>query len=77
MIIPIDKVSTTVLDSIVQEFVSREGTEYGSEEMSFDEKIAQVIRQLQQGSAVLVYSELHESVNILPAEQFEQADFNE
>ena len=30
----------------------------------------QVKKQLEQGSAVLVYSELHESINILPSDQF-------
>jgi uncharacterized protein len=70
MIIPLTQLSTDTLTAIIENFVLREGTEYGSEDVSLSDKIAQVHQQLQQGSALLVYSELHETVNILPADQF-------
>jgi len=72
MIIPIEQVSTETLTAIIEEFVLREGTEYGAEDVSLSDKIAQIKEQLAQGSIVLVYSELHETVNILPKEQFLQ-----
>jgi len=72
MIIPFTELSSEILDSIIKEFVLREGTEYGDHNVELSEKIAQVKSQLDQGSAVLVYSELHETVNILPADQFQQ-----
>ncbi len=77
MIIPIDSVSVDVLEAIIKEFILREGTDYGLVDASSDEKIAQVKSQLEQGSAVLVYSELYETVNIMPAEQFQQANIEE
>lgn len=70
MIIPLEQLSTETLNAIIENFVLREGTEYGSEDVSLDDKITQVHQQLKQGSALLVYSELHETVNILPADQF-------
>ena len=76
MIIPVEKLSSDVLDAIIEEFILREGTEYGAEDVSKKEKIAQVMLQLTQGSAVLVYSELYETVNIIPIEQVED-DFSE
>ncbi|MFT6920917.1 MAG: hypothetical protein ACJA2G_003573, partial [Cognaticolwellia sp.] len=39
------------------------------EDVSLSDKITQVRQQLTQGSALLVYSELHETVNILPRDQ--------
>jgi hypothetical protein len=72
MIIPIKELSNETLTAILEEFVLREGTEYGAEDVSLDNKIAQIKEQLTQGSVVLVYSELHETVNILPKEQFLQ-----
>lgn len=74
MIIPIDKVSADVLNSIIQEFVLREGTEYGNEDVTLATKIAQVKQQLTKGSALLVFSELHQNVNIMPADQFNQSE---
>ncbi|WDE05636.1 YheU family protein [Thalassomonas viridans] len=73
MIIPPDKLSPQVLAAVIEEFVLREGTEYGAADIDLSTKIAQVKRQLADGSALLVYSELYESVNIVPAEQFDAA----
>jgi len=70
MIIPLEQLSSETLAAIIEDFILREGTEYGAEDISKQAKIAQVKEQLEQGSAVLVYSELHESVNILPSDQF-------
>lgn len=70
MIIPISSLSAEILHNIISNYVLQEGTEYGLEDVTLAEKIDQVHVQLKNGSAVLVYSELHETVNILPAEQF-------
>jgi uncharacterized protein YheU (UPF0270 family) len=70
MIIPLEQINEETLTAIIEEFILREGTEYGVVDASKADKITQVKIQLQQGSAVIVYSELHESVNILPREQF-------
>ena len=66
MIIPHTELAEDTLYSIIESFVLREGTDYGLEEMSLAEKVAQVRAQLDSGVAVLVYSELHESVDIVP-----------
>jgi len=72
MIIPLEQLSNDILTAIIEDFILREGTEYGAIDVSKKDKIAQVKKQLEQGSAVLVYSELHESVNIMQKEQFQQ-----
>lgn len=71
MIIPLTQLSSDTLTAIIEEFILREGTEYGDLDISNETKIAQVKKQLEQGKAVVVYSELHETVNILPSDQFE------
>ncbi len=70
MIIPWQEVSKDALDSIIEEFVMREGTDYGEVEISFEDKKQQVLKQLQVGEIVLVYSELHENVNLMLASEF-------
>tara|TARA_R110001583_G_scaffold38306_8_gene123825 strand:- start:2987 stop:3223 length:237 start_codon:yes stop_codon:yes gene_type:complete len=77
MIIPLEQLNKETLTAIIEEFILREGTDYGVIDASKADKIAQVKLQLQQGSAVIVYSELHESVNILPREQFDKEEKNE
>ena len=75
MIIPYQSLPPETLNAVIEAFVLTEGTEYGLQEASLNEKIAQVKQQLMQEKAVLVYSELHQTVNILPAEQFAQNQF--
>lgn len=72
MIIPLSQLPVETVSAIIEEFILREGTEYGAYDVSKADKIEQVWRQLKKGTALLVYSELHESVNILPADQFQQ-----
>ncbi len=64
MIVPWKEIAPETLDSLIKEFVLREGTDYGDVEISLQDKIDQIKWQLQQGTAVIVYSELHESIDI-------------
>lgn len=72
MIIPLDKIPSETLVAIIEEIIFREGTEYGDENISKETKITQVKKQLELGNAVLVYSELYETVNIVSSEKFQQ-----
>lgn len=65
MIIPWQDLDCDTLNSLLEHFVLREGTEYGEHDVSLADKVDDVRQQLQQGLAVIVYSELHESVNIV------------
>ncbi|MBW3697368.1 YheU family protein [Vibrio sp. T187] len=64
MIIPWQDIAADTLDNLIKEFVLREGTDYGEMEISLQNKIDQVRQQLASGEAVIVFSELHETVDI-------------
>ena len=66
MIIPWKELDAETLDNLIESFVLREGTDYGEQERSLAQKVEDVRRQLITGEAVLVWSELHETVNIMP-----------
>lgn len=74
MIIPLAQLEEETIRNIAEGFVLREGTDYGEVELSFGEKVDAVIARLTSGEAVLVYSELHESVDIKPADTFASDD---
>ncbi|MEM6161133.1 YheU family protein [Erwinia sp. P6884] len=69
MIIPWKELDAETLDNLIESFVLREGTDYGEQERSLEQKVKDVRRQLSSGEAVLVWSELHETVNIMPRGQ--------
>ena len=70
MIIPWQDLSPETLDNLIESFVLREGTDYGEHERSLEQKVNDVKRQLKNGDVVLVWSELHETVNIMPRNAF-------
>ncbi len=69
MIIPHQKLSPDALQALVEEFVTRSGTDYGNGEASLTEKVQQVMRQLEKGEAVIVYDAAMETCNITTAIQ--------
>ncbi|APD87923.1 hypothetical protein BM527_18510 [Alteromonas sp. Mex14] len=77
MIVPIDALEADTLYSLAESFVLREGTDYGEEEVSLDVKVQQVLERLKSGEAVLVYSELHESVDIKRKEDIQPSNETE
>ena len=64
MIIPWQDIAPETLENLIREFVLREGTDYGAVEVSLQDKIDQVRTQLEKGEATIVFSELHETVDI-------------
>lgn len=66
MIIPVDELAPETLRNIAESVVLREGTDYGAEEVEFKDKVDALLAQLANGDAVLEYSELYESVDIVP-----------
>ena len=60
-----DDLSPETLRSLVEEFVTRDGTDYGDVERSVDEKIAQVLAQLASGEARIVFDLEAESASIV------------
>lgn len=74
MIIPVDALEPDTLYSLAEAFVLREGTDYGEQEVELDVKVQQVLEKLKSGDAVVVYSELHESVDIKRKEGIQPSD---
>jgi uncharacterized protein YheU (UPF0270 family) len=67
--IPVSRLDDDVLQAVIEEFITREGTDYGQVESSLAQKVAQVRKQLQQGLAVIVFDEATETTSILPAQR--------
>jgi len=70
MIIPHEELDADTLSNIIESMVLREGTDYGTTELSLQEKVDLVKAQLKDGVAVIEYSEEHESVNIVSVDKF-------
>jgi hypothetical protein len=62
-----DELSPEALRGLLEEFVTRAGTDYGAVEPSIEEKIAQVSAQLASGAARLVFDPDTQTANVVVA----------
>ena len=67
-IIPVNKLSAKTLKGVIEEFISRGGTDYGAVEASIETKFQQVKYKLENGLAVLVFDDETETTNIFLAD---------
>jgi uncharacterized protein YheU (UPF0270 family) len=69
MIIPHQMLRPEALHGIIEAFVTREGTDDGTQDVALATKVRQVRQQLDAGTAVIVYDEGTESCTIQPTHQ--------
>ncbi len=62
-----NQLSPGALRGLVEEYVTREGTDYGVEEFTFEQKVSEVMRQIESGEARIVFDTEMESASIVPA----------
>lgn len=67
MEIPHTQLAPDILDAVIEEFVTREGTEYGAEEVSLASKIEQVKGQLRRGEVIITFDPESETCSVEPA----------
>jgi hypothetical protein len=65
--VPTSALSAEALHGLVTEFVTRDGTDYGVRERTVEEKVRDVLRQLERGEAKIMFDPASGTANILPA----------
>jgi len=63
--IPYRELSSDALRGVIEAFVLREGTDYGETHHSLEDKVQQVLRQLERREARIVFDPNTESVDIV------------
>ena len=63
--IPPELLSPEALRGVLEDFVLREGTDYGLRDWSLEEKVAQVALRLQRGDTQLMFDPQTESVTLV------------
>lgn len=65
--VPYGELSLEALRSIVDDLVTRDGTDYGEVERTREQKAASLMRQLESGEAKLVFDLETESIGLMTA----------
>jgi len=68
MIIPYTELSEQALRTLIEDFVTRDGTDYGQEEISAQEKSERLLALLEAGEVLISYNEETETCGLLARE---------
>ncbi len=73
VVVPMSALPPDTLRALVEEFVTRDGTDYGDRETPLQAKVEQVRQLLDRERAFILFDEETASCTILPAEQLPDA----
>lgn len=65
MDIPYQAINAQTLRSMIEEYVTRDGTDYGEQELTLEAKVVQVLALLKSGQAAIRYDESLEICEIV------------
>jgi len=71
MRIPHHQLDPDTLQNLLEEYATRDGTDYGEREVSLEDRVASLRRQLQSGEVVIWFDEGEQSVNLVLAEDLQ------
>lgn len=72
LIVPPEQLSDDALQGVIEEFITREGTDYGAVEWSLADKVRQLRAQLRGGTAQIVFNPITESCTIMTRETIQK-----
>ncbi len=65
LIIPYEKLSPEALQGLIEEFVTRPGTDTGYTKATIDQNVEKVKKQLRRKEAVITFDEKSQTANII------------
>lgn len=74
VIVPHHELSAEALQGLLEEFVSRDGTDSGYTKLTLQQRVDQVRRQLDRGEAVVVYHPTTQTANIIPRRDLDRSE---
>jgi hypothetical protein len=72
IVVPYDQLSSVALNGVLEEYASREGTEYGANDISMDSKVKQLKTQLVQGKALIVFDDESATCNLMLKREYDK-----
>lgn len=73
-LIPYDSLASETLMTILDDIVSREGTDYGDYDLSAEQKRQQAMNALKGGQAVLLFDTESETIKMVPKDTLTHYD---
>jgi uncharacterized protein YheU (UPF0270 family) len=71
VLVPLQRLETDVLQALLEDYATRDGTDYGERELTTQEKVERLRRQLSAGDLQILYDADSEEWDIVPEAQAE------
>lgn len=68
--VPVESLSEDALNGVIDNFIQREGTDYGVSEIAYETKMQQVRRQIAKGDVKIVFDPNTESVTLMTKQEW-------
>lgn len=68
--VPLKELSADALQGVLEEFINRDGTDYGEIELTLSQKSQQLLQQWRRGEIVLVFDPDSETTTFLGREEW-------
>jgi uncharacterized protein YheU (UPF0270 family) len=72
MIIPYHELSEEALQALIEDFVTRDGTDYGQDEMSMQEKATHLLALLKSGDVLISYNDDTQTCGLVARDELSQ-----
>lgn len=72
MLIPYQDLEQQTLVNIIEQYILREGTDYGEQEATLSEKSAEILAQIKNNDIYIIYSELTKSVTLISRQELQE-----
>lgn len=66
--VPWQRLPPETLQQLIEEFITREGTDYGIEELSLESKVSRLQTQIEQGRVLIIFDDETESCQLIEKE---------
>ncbi|MDH5173281.1 MAG: YheU family protein [Gammaproteobacteria bacterium] len=67
--VPPQRLQPDILQALLEEYASRDGTDYGERELSLEQKVGSLRAQMHRGDLLIVFDTEGEQWDLLPREQ--------
>lgn len=72
MIIPIEQLNSEILKNIAEDFITRDGTDYGHVELTLNEKVERLLIQVRKQEVLISFDEETESITMIGVDDARQ-----
>ena len=70
VVVPKEQLNQDLLRRVVEEYITREGTDYGTVAVSFEEKVEQVLAQVRRGDALITFDPDTQRTHLVQASEW-------